>query len=907
MARDCRKKQAEQDRGKNKQPRTLRPCRHCGGKHMDNKCWELPENASRRPENWTSRRLSEQANVAQGRSAGPNVELLLNTMDDSLKTAPDDEDLWIGDTAATVHMTPTEDGMTKMRKVHGDITVGNGEVMTTTKQGDIPCQICDKSGKVMSSGIITDVALTENCPFNLFSLTKMMNKGWKLSGDSNGIKLNKGDKSLIFDVPIETPKGVVYAMRIHRTQRKEIATPALTTVMNVNKAHRLLGHQSESTTRKTAEYLGWRITRGTMEPCVPCTIGKAKQKNTVKVSQREKSKTPGERIFTDIASVRPKEDTQLSKPFWCIKVDERTQIKFSSFHKHKDEMVESSCELFDKWKQGGNPVKFIRCDNAGENQTLQHRANGVEWKLNIEFEYTPRDTPQHNHLAELGLASLANKGRSMMRAANVPINVRYKVWVKAFQHATDLDGLNVITLDEKVATRYEHWCGRLSKWVNHLRIWGEAGTVKMKTDTTPKIADRGIKCMFVGHARNHDGDCYEMWNPSTNKIYVTRDVIWLNRMYFDEEVIEGVIATQMLDIDGEIENMIDECDNEHGELEKSENSESEDKPNQDEEHETEDPDRDVVPTGVTRSGNTFRDIAACNLEQNPLKLTKAEINFRNRMNKINDMAFVGAGIGGGFENTTELHVMKYDAAMKSPDAGQWKRSVQEEHDRMVDNEVWTPVPKTEVPADAKVLTTTWAMKKKANGKYRARLNCRGFEQVPGLHYDPKSIAAPVVTMMTIRIVFVIMIMAGWTGHVLDVRGAFLKGNFGDGETLYVHVPQGMEKWYGDKVYLLLHKTIYGLKQAAYRFWVFLLQIVRKLNCVRSKADPCLYFKWTDTGALLLWFSWVDDCFITGPEIEVTKFKEELMSAVDCAQDMLYAMRIMESIGLMIKKNHEPDN
>jgi hypothetical protein len=26
---------------------------------------------------------------------------------------------------------------------------------------------------------------------------------------------------------------------------------------------------------------------------------------------------------------------------------------------------------------------------------------------------------------------------------------------------------------------------------------------------------------------------------------------------------------------------------------------------------------------------------------------------------------------------------------------------------------------------------------------------------------------------------------------------------------------------------------------------------------------------------------VDDCFITGPEIEVTKFKEELMSAVDC--------------------------
>jgi hypothetical protein len=62
--------------------------------------------------------------------------------------------------------------------------------------------------------------------------------------------------------------------------------------------------------------------------------------------------------------------------------------------------------------------------------------------------------------------------------------------------------------------------------------------------------------------------------------------------------------------------------------------------------------------------------------------------------------------------------------------------------------------------------------------------------------------------------FVLMIMAGWKGHVLDVRGAFLKGNFADGEVIYVHVPQGMEKWYGSDAYLLLKRTLYGLKQAA---------------------------------------------------------------------------------------------
>jgi hypothetical protein len=255
--------------------------------------------------------------------------------------------------------------------------------------------------------------------------------------------------------------------------------------------------------------------------------------------------------------------------------------------------------------------------------------------------------------------------------------------------------------------------------------------------------------------------------------------------------------------------------------------------------------------------------------------------YLNYMKTFGEIACVGAGLGGGFEHTTELHVMKYDTAMKTADANSWKMAVEEEHNRMVDNEVWTPVPKSEVPVGAKVLTSTWAMKKKANGTFRARLNGRGFEQVPGIHYDPKFLAAPVVSLMTIRIVFVLMIMANWTAHVLDVRGAFLKGDFGDGETLYLHVPQGMTKWYSGNVVLLLKKTLYGLKQAAYRFWLYLLTIVHHVQFSRSTADPCLYFRWTESGALLLWFSWVDDCIVTGSEEEMLQAKHEIMSHVDC--------------------------
>jgi hypothetical protein len=56
--------------------------------------------------------------------------------------------------------------------------------------------------------------------------------------------------------------------------------------------------------------------------------------------------------------------------------------------------------------------------------------------------------------------------------------------------------------------------------------------VKIKTNSTPKLADRGITCMLVGYADNHTGDCYEMLNWKTSRILVTRDVLWLKRMYF---------------------------------------------------------------------------------------------------------------------------------------------------------------------------------------------------------------------------------------------------------------------------------------------------------------------------------------------------------------------------------------
>jgi len=115
------------------------------------------------------------------------------------------------------------------------------------------------------------------------------------------------------------------------------------------------------------------------------------------------------------------------------------------------------------------------------------------------------------------------------------------------------------------------------------------------------------------------------------------------------------------------------------------------------------------------------------------------------MSDKDELGCVGAGLGGGFDHRAELHVMKFKQAMKTVDKEHWQRAVGEEHARMQKHKVWEAVKREEVPADVKVLTSTWAMKKKSNGKFRARINARGYKQVDGIHYDADTMAAPVWT------------------------------------------------------------------------------------------------------------------------------------------------------------------
>ena len=115
---------------------------------------------------------------------------------------------------------------------------------------------------------------------------------------------------------------------------------------------------------------------------------------------------------------------------------------------------------------------------------------------------------------------------------------------------------------------------------------------------------------------------------------------------------------------------------------------------------------------------------------------------------------------------------------------------------------------------------------------------------------------------------------------MDVNGAFLLGMFQDGEQIYIEVPQGFEPFLPEDVVLLLLSTLYGLKQAALAYNRETNKARKFLKMKRSLVDPCVFFKWTKQGLVLL-STWIDDCKFVGPEDEVKELKKSWGIILEC--------------------------
>ena len=205
-----------------------------------------------------------------------------------------------------------------------------------------------------------------------------MEEGHKVSGNKkDGLSVEKGGRSINFDIRVETPKGVLWCAYIRRSESKgEVAAgmsddkgdnqlnenvkPNPAIKMSIDRAHAILGHSSEAKTRETAAALGILITRGALKTCESCAISKAKQKNVNEESTGEKASKYNGRVYHDIATVKEsEEDKSLGrKTVWHITAEETVNFKRSKilqgkkrhakghvhFHAARDVVRVSDCD-----------------------------------------------------------------------------------------------------------------------------------------------------------------------------------------------------------------------------------------------------------------------------------------------------------------------------------------------------------------------------------------------------------------------------------------------------------------------------------------------------------------------------------------------------------------------------------
>ena len=223
-------------------------------------------------------------------------------------------------------------------------------------------------------------------------------------------------------------------------------------------------------------------------------------------------------------------------------------------------------------------------------------------------------------------------------------------------------------------------------WFAHsLCTVGEVGTVKIKTDTTPKLEDWGVHCMFVGYSLMHPTGCYRMYNPKTHRVCVSHNVMWLHRMFYQndsKEMAMGQITVGNWFKNPQGTSRSIEVGEGISEASDQENYNTVDMPiieNDVEEQSTEDAqeiqEEMTTPSTnyITVSGRASWPPACLIEEMGEAALTTAEQNYYFALSELNDKWEYGSGI----TNTHELKVMNFHEVMASPDKKEQEASVHE--------------------------------------------------------------------------------------------------------------------------------------------------------------------------------------------------------------------------------------
>ena len=160
----------------------------------------------------------------------------------------------------------------------------------------------------------------------------------------------------------------------------------------------------------------------------------------------------------------------------------------------------------------------------------------------------------------------------------------------------------------------------------------------------------------------------------------------------------------------------------------------------------------------------------------------------------------------------------------------------------------------------KAISVRWVITEKdglEEKMIKARLVARGFEEKQEIKSD-----SPTVCKEVLRAFITICSSMGWSENSIDVKAAFLQSE-GIGRDIYLIPP---EEANCDKTMLWkLEKCVYGLNDAARKWYLTVKTFLLKMNCIQLKTDPAAFYYYHNGKLSGIFLMHVDDFLWGGTE------------------------------------------
>jgi hypothetical protein len=804
------------------------------------------------------------------------------------------------DSGASQHMSPSRKRFITYQRIEPiPIKAANKGVFYAIGTGDLWVEVPD--GKSSTSITLKDVLYAPNLSNTVISVNRISLAGYSVTFEDSKCIIKDKRRNMVIGVIPMSPNGLY---KVEHAYAAIIAPERISLAMLHHRLVHIGPHAIHALVCRGAVE-GVELTDdNTLFACDSCEQAKSTHKPIRKEREEPLASSFGEEVHSDVWGPSPMLSVGKSKYYITFTDDFSCYTRLTTMCT-KDGALQAYKD-YAAWAytQHGARVKHLHSDHGGEYTggefTSFLKEQGTERRL------TTHDTPQHNGVAESLNRRLIERVRALLHQSSLPKTLwaealHFIVWVK---NRTLTKALGNVTPFERLTGRKPNLAG--------VPEWGQQ--VWVHTAGNPKLDPQAAMVHWVRYDENST-HAHRIYWPGQQKVSVERDVRFTDistTISIPASVLAPTVSAPTTPMPGtgsmtstspplstgstpstpaQVVSMpqLPPAATDSGE----------------EEIEVEDELTDAPPP-TTRKKKSKSKAAAQPIRQSARLHAKKVASGEGAVDGVTqsipgwhlDRAYDSSLLTELFADLSldaeEAHIVELEEAAgpavqqvgRDPktlhearscsDWPKWKEAMDREIDTLRKAGTWRTVPHL---ANKNVVDSKWVYrtKYKADGtveKYKAHVVVRGFTQVYGVDY--METYAPVAKLASLRTILALAARLGWRIDCFDFNAAYLNGELGDSEEIYMELPPGYGG--GNTEYVAkLDKALYGLKQAGRIWYDTFARALAELGFHASAADPSMFYVRFGEHTLIL-IVHVDDCTLTGscPKLMV-KYKEKLDS------------------------------